>query len=193
MRNTGLPRVPGPGRLIAETTTRHGPKPKKAFRGSKMSISAPEPERSFRGPNNAISSYVQSLALAAYRNLKPLVHWGVYCAPQIPWWEEGLLRLPQVKRLSIFGLSFLALRSSSADRRPRRIMQKSLKALRGTEYCRNIWDTGSWRCTSGQKWRKKLKIMWCCGVMLTAIYVLQGIKGKGEERKKTVSPQSKSV
>ena len=36
-------------------------KPKKAFRGPKMSISAPE--RSFRGPNDAISNYVKLLFL----------------------------------------------------------------------------------------------------------------------------------
>ena len=63
--------------------------------------------------------------------------------------------------LSIHGLSF---RSTSADRHRRRVMKKPLKALRGTEYCR--WD--SWRCP-GQKWRRKLKIMWCCGVIVDVL------------------------
>ena len=38
--------------------------------------------------------------------------------------------------------------------------------------------------------RRKLKIMRCCGGNVDGnIYVLQGIKGKVEERRKTVSPQ----
>ena len=55
-----------------------------------------------------------------------------------------MLRLPQELQTAFnIWSQFLAIRSSSADRRRRRVMQKSLKALRGTEYCRNIWDTST--------------------------------------------------
>ena len=159
-----------------------------------MSVSAPE--RSFWGPNDAVSNYVQLLYFGPGRvqNLEAAGSLGSLLRSLDPL-TDGEIAVHSSRTSNRFQSwsQFLALWSSSADRRARRVMQKSLKALRGTEYCRYTCRWDSWRCP-GQKWRRKLKIMWCCRVMSTALYVLRGINGKGgERRKKQFVHKGKSV
>ena len=120
--------------------------------------------------------------LAARRTLKPLVHWGALRSTDpYSWRGEGSLRLPeQLQPAFNLWSQFLALRSTSAHRCRRRVMQKSLKALRVTEHCRNSWDSWRW---PGQKWSRKLKITWRWR---------SSRKGK-EERRKQFLHKGKSV
>jgi len=76
---------------------------------------------------------------------------------------------------------FLALWSSSADRRARRVMQKSLKALRGTEYCRYVDGIYPGHAEMEKKAQNGVVLR---GNVDGSYNVLQGIKSKGEDKRK---------